>query len=75
MKMTNEQMLAAVLALPDVEMLTASKIDDPIGADRFYSARTVVALIAKERERCAKLCESLYPDANPNDCADEIRKA
>jgi hypothetical protein len=28
-----------------------------------------------ERERCAKLCESLYPDANPNDCADEIRKA
>jgi len=28
-----------------------------------------------ERERCANLCQSLYPDANPNDCADAIRKA
>lgn len=61
--MSNTQMLAAVMALPDVELLGVGKISDPIGSDRFYSARTVVALLAREREACARLCEEVvtYP--------------
>lgn len=55
--MNNEQMLAAVLALPDADLITASKIDDPIGAGKYYRADTVVQLLAAERERCAKAAE------------------
>lgn len=73
--MNEARMLAELAKLPDAELLQASKITDPLGADVYYSGRTVVKLLADQRERYAKLCESLYPDANPNDCADEIRKA
>lgn len=44
--MKNEQMLAAVLALPDADLMTATKIDDPIGAGAYYRADTVVRLQA-----------------------------
>ena len=44
--MNNEQMLAAVLALPGADLMTASKIDDPIGAGNYYRADTVVRLLA-----------------------------
>lgn len=47
--MTEEQMLAAIAALPDAELLQASKITDTIGSDTFYSARTVAKLL-RERE-------------------------
>jgi hypothetical protein len=59
--MTDEErdMMAAVLALPPVELLGQSKITEPIGADRFYCARTVVQLIRAEREACAKACEQV----------------
>jgi|GEM_PF-5233390 hypothetical protein len=56
--MNNEQMLAAVLALPGADLMTASKIDDPIGAGNYYRADTVVRLLAAERERCAVLVET-----------------
>ena len=55
--MNNEQMLAAVLALPDADLMTASKIDDPIDAGTYYRSDTVVRLLAAERERCAAMCE------------------
>jgi len=57
--MNNEQMLAAVLALPGADLMTASKIDDPIGAGNYYRADTVVRLLAAERERCAKLVQNM----------------
>ena len=57
--MNNEQMLAAVLALPGADLMTASKIDEPIGAGNYYRADTVVRLLAAERERCAKLVQNM----------------
>lgn len=66
--MTNKQMLAALAALPDAEMLVESKLTDPLGSDAYYSARTVVLLLAAERERCAKLCDALaYKLKHPAD--------
>ena len=62
--MNNEQMLAAVLALPGADLMTASKIDDPIGAGNYYRADTVVRLLAAERERCAKLVEEMDTTGN-----------
>ena len=49
---------AALSALPDPEMLTAGKIDDPLGSDAWYTARTVVKLLQKERQRLARLLEA-----------------
>lgn len=49
--MNNEQILAALAALPDPDMLTATKITDPIGAGSYYRADTVARLLAKEREK------------------------
>jgi hypothetical protein len=61
--MTDEErdMMAAVLALPPVELLehSSSTLSTEIGADRFYCARTVVQLIRAEREACAKACEQV----------------
>jgi hypothetical protein len=57
--MNNGRMLDALLALPDAEMRTETKIDDPIGAGSYYSARTVVRLLAAERERCARECDNI----------------
>jgi len=45
------RMLAELAKLPDPELLQASQITDPIGADAFYSGRTVVELLTAERER------------------------
>lgn len=67
--MTNEKMMAGYAALPDAEYLQAGKITDPIGSGALYSARTVVSLLAKERERCARICESLGAPS----CAEAIR--
>jgi hypothetical protein len=47
--MNNTQMMAALAALPDPELLQAGKITDPLGANAFYSARTVVKLLKKAR--------------------------
>ena len=63
--MTNEQMLAAVLALPMADMLTETKLEDPIGAGHYYRADTVVRLLAAERERCAKDAPNISPSAFP----------
>ena len=49
--MNNAQMLAAVLALPNADLTTPSKIDDPIGAGTYYRADTVARLLATERKR------------------------
>jgi hypothetical protein len=57
--MTESQILAAIAALPDCDLLAASKITDAPGADQFYSARTVVKLLAIEREACAALADKL----------------
>ena len=51
MAMTDAQMRIALAALPDPDLLQTSNIDDPIGSDVFYSGRTVVELLARERER------------------------
>ena len=60
--MNKTQMMAALATLPDVELLQAGKIDDPLGANEFYSARTVVLLLAKERQKCAKKCRNIAAD-------------
>ena len=65
--------LAALLDMGDGPIMAARWQED---VDLLpYLTRFAEIILAAERERCAKLCESLYPDANPNDCAGEIRKA
>ena len=60
--MNNTQMMAALAALPDVELLRAGKIDDPLGANEFYSARTVVRLLEEERHKCVRKCRAIAGD-------------
>lgn len=60
--MTNEKMMAALARLPDAELMTPGRIDSPLGSDTFYSARTVVALLEKERRHCAKQCRRIAAD-------------
>jgi len=45
--MKDEQMLAATMGLPDPDLLTATKITDPIGAGSYYRADTVVRLLSQ----------------------------
>lgn len=81
--MTNEQMLAALGRLPDADLMTETKITDPLGAGVYYRADTVVKLLQKERERCADACTRLYflprtfngyrGEPAAEDCADAIR--
>ena len=47
--MNNTQMMAALAALPEPELMQAGKITDPLGADAFYSARMVVKLLEEAR--------------------------
>jgi hypothetical protein len=54
--MNEAQMLGKLANLPDPELLQASKITDPVGAEVFYSGRTVVKLLVAERKRCKAVC-------------------
>lgn len=61
------RMLAELAKLPDPELLQANQITDPIGADAFYCARTVVGLLTAERERCARVADgAITHDAAPH---------
>lgn len=55
--MNNQEMMAALQKLPVADLMQASAITDPIGADTYYSARTVVQLLAQEREMCAAIVD------------------
>ena len=71
--MNNSQMFAAVMALPDPEAIVACKLSDSIGSGRYYSAQTVIRMLADERQRCAKKireCNTAFTDK----LADEILK-
>lgn len=57
---TEEQLLATMAALPAPDLLQPSRIDDPVGTDAFYSARTVATLLVAERTRCR------YPECLDN---------
>lgn len=52
-EITEREMLRRVSSLPAPDMLGESKLSDPVGADAFYSARTVVGLLHAQRERIA----------------------
>lgn len=71
--MTNEKMMQFLATLPDAEHFQAGKITDPLGSDALYCARTVVSLLAKEREGCAETAEAAMSDANKYDIAGAIR--
>jgi len=59
----NEKMMAAVMALPPADLMTATKLNDPIGAGAYYRADTVVRMLAAERERIRALVQAVR-DAN-----------
>lgn len=63
--MNEARMLAELAKLPDAELLQASKLTDPLGANTFYSGRTVVLLLAAERERCAQAVRKPLPRREP----------
>ena len=62
--MNNKDMMAAIAQLPYPDMLTESKITDPVGSNTYYSARTVVELLAKERQKCADQCDDVAAECN-----------
>jgi hypothetical protein len=47
-QMNNEQMLAALGMLPSPDIVTATKITDPLGAGAYYRADTVVRLLQNQ---------------------------
>lgn len=53
--MNNEQMLDTLVTLPDPDMMTATKIDDPLGSGAYYRADNVARMLAKERETSDRL--------------------
>jgi hypothetical protein len=53
--MNATQMLAAVLALPDPDLMVESRLEDGPGAGSAYLASTVAKLLAKERRKIAAL--------------------
>jgi len=74
--MDNKQMMAAIGALPTPDLLEAGGLNDPIGENEYYSARTVVQLLAVERARCVGLCEEMIKGADARDdliTADALR--
>jgi len=49
--MDNRRMMTKLAQLPAAELLQASALSDPPGSDVFYSGRTVVLLLDKERPK------------------------
>ena len=47
--MNNAQMIAALAALPDPDLLAAAPIDAPLGSRTYYQADTVVRLLAAQQ--------------------------
>lgn len=72
--MTNAEMLAAILALPDPDLLTETKITDGLGAGSYYSAGTVVRLLREEREKCAKIISDMnvYTGGHGEPCSPSV---
>ncbi len=50
--MNDWEMISEIMKLPAPDLITESKIEDPVGSHCFYRADTVVKLIMKEREKC-----------------------
>lgn len=68
--MDNVRMIAELTKLPAADMLTATKIDDPIGAGEYYRADTVVLILAKERDTCNTLRTALSDLLQQIECRD-----
>jgi hypothetical protein len=62
MEMTAQQIRSGLKSLPDVELLQAGRITDQPGVNEFYSGRTVVILLAKEREADAAELRRLHAE-------------
>lgn len=73
--MTNDELKAAILALPAPDVLETSSINDAPGDGAFYSAHTVARLLAEQRERFARMCEQADKSTHPAMLADTIRTA
>lgn len=56
--MKNYEMLAALKMLPDADLMTATKLTDPLGAGIYYRANTVLRLIEEERNRCLRIVQN-----------------
>jgi hypothetical protein len=60
--MNNAEMMAALQMLPDADLMTASKMTDPLGAGTYYRADTVVRLhfpLRKAAEEALAVLEAL----------------
>lgn len=66
-RMTPRQLLDALLALPDPDLMLPSPLTAPQGRNTGYYAATVVKLLATERERCARACEQRAESSTVHD--------
>lgn len=76
--MPNEELLAALNALPNPDLMQPGTLDDPIGSKEFYQARHVVELLAAAQAQTARklmldLWDALPAHERTNDCAGSIR--
>jgi hypothetical protein len=76
--MNNAQMIAALAALPDPDLLAAAPIDAPLGSRTYYQADTVVRLLAAQQRPTEAAPTSLTPppeSADRQSRFDAFRKA
>lgn len=59
--MNNAQMIAALAALPDPDLVAAAPIDAPLGSRTYYQADTVVRLLAAQQRPTEAAPTSLTP--------------
>jgi len=53
--MTDSEMMAALMRLPEADLLTETKIDDQLGDGTYYSARTVARLLDEQHQAIDRL--------------------
>jgi len=76
--MNNAQMIAALAALPDPDLVAAAPIDAPLGSRSYYRADTVVRLLAAQQRPAEAAPASMTPPPESADRQvrfDAFRKA
>jgi hypothetical protein len=71
--MKNEKMIYAIGSLPDPDLMMPSKITDPPGSGIYYSARTVVKLLADKDKSLATHKQTFAEYCKEHECRIDCR--